>query len=58
MILGLGFAPSGWPLRYRSITGLRKVVDELERLAQSEEKFLPCEILKKHARDGTKFYEN
>jgi len=35
---------------------LNKVVDELERLARMDEKFLPCEILKKHARDGTKFY--
>jgi 3-hydroxyacyl-CoA dehydrogenase/enoyl-CoA hydratase/3-hydroxybutyryl-CoA epimerase len=59
MILGTGFAPfRGGPLRFAEHFGLRKVVDELERLAQSEEKFSPCEILKKHARDGTKFYEN
>jgi 3-hydroxyacyl-CoA dehydrogenase/enoyl-CoA hydratase/3-hydroxybutyryl-CoA epimerase len=58
MILGTGFAPfRGGPLRYAEHFGLNKVVDELERLAQSEEKFSPCEILKKHARDGTKFYE-
>ncbi len=57
MILGTGFAPfRGGPLRYAEHFGLNKVVDELERLAQSEEKFLPCEILKKHARDGTKIY--
>src|SRR6266566_522221 len=57
MILGTGFAPfRGGPLRYAEHYGLNKVVEELERLAQSEEKFLPCEILKKHARDGTKFY--
>jgi 3-hydroxyacyl-CoA dehydrogenase/enoyl-CoA hydratase/3-hydroxybutyryl-CoA epimerase len=57
MILGTGFAPfRGGPLRYAEHLGLRKVVDELERLAQNEEKFLPCEILRKHARDGTKFY--
>jgi 3-hydroxyacyl-CoA dehydrogenase/enoyl-CoA hydratase/3-hydroxybutyryl-CoA epimerase len=57
MILGTGFAPfRGGPLRYAEHFGLNKVVDELERLAQSEEKFLPCEILKKHTRDGTKFY--
>ena len=37
--------------------GLKKIVEEMERLAQSEEKFAPCEILKKHARDGTQFYE-
>jgi 3-hydroxyacyl-CoA dehydrogenase/enoyl-CoA hydratase/3-hydroxybutyryl-CoA epimerase len=57
MILGTGFAPfRGGPLRFAEHFGLNKVVDELERLAQTEEKFLPCEILKKHARDGTKFY--
>jgi 3-hydroxyacyl-CoA dehydrogenase / enoyl-CoA hydratase / 3-hydroxybutyryl-CoA epimerase len=57
MILGTGFAPfRGGPLRYAEHFGLNKVVDELERLARSEEKFLPCEILKQHARDGTKFY--
>jgi 3-hydroxyacyl-CoA dehydrogenase/enoyl-CoA hydratase/3-hydroxybutyryl-CoA epimerase len=57
MILGTGFAPfRGGPLRYAEHYGLNRVVDELERLARSEEKFLPCEILKKHARDGTKFY--
>jgi 3-hydroxyacyl-CoA dehydrogenase/enoyl-CoA hydratase/3-hydroxybutyryl-CoA epimerase len=59
MILGTGFAPfRGGPLRYAEHFGLNKVVDELERLAQSEEKFSPCEILRKHARDGMKFYEN
>jgi 3-hydroxyacyl-CoA dehydrogenase / enoyl-CoA hydratase / 3-hydroxybutyryl-CoA epimerase len=59
MILGTGFAPfRGGPLRFAEHFGLEKVVHELERLAQSEEKFLPCEILKKHARDGTKFYES
>ena len=59
MILGTGFAPfRGGPLRFAEHVGLKKVVDELERLAQSEEKFSPCEILKRHARDGTKFYEN
>jgi 3-hydroxyacyl-CoA dehydrogenase/enoyl-CoA hydratase/3-hydroxybutyryl-CoA epimerase len=58
MILGTGFAPfRGGPLRFAEHFGLKKVVDELERLAQSEEKFLPCEILKKHARDGTTFYK-
>jgi 3-hydroxyacyl-CoA dehydrogenase / enoyl-CoA hydratase / 3-hydroxybutyryl-CoA epimerase len=57
MILGTGFAPfRGGPLRFADHFGLTKVVDELERLAQTEEKFSPCEILKKHARDGTKFY--
>jgi 3-hydroxyacyl-CoA dehydrogenase len=57
MILGTGFAPfRGGPLRYAEHIGLNKVVDELDRLAQSEEKFSPCEILRKHAGEGTKFY--
>jgi 3-hydroxyacyl-CoA dehydrogenase/enoyl-CoA hydratase/3-hydroxybutyryl-CoA epimerase len=57
MILGTGFAPfRGGPLRFAEHFGLKKTVDELERLARTEEKFSPCEILKKHARDGTKFY--
>src|SRR5437870_3926664 len=58
MILGIGFAPfRGGPLRFAEHFGLKKIVEEMERLAQSEEKFAPCEILKKHARDGTQFYE-
>src|SRR5436190_2218637 len=57
MILGTGFSPfRGGPLRYAEHLGLNKVVDELERLARTEEKFLACEILKKHSRDGTRFY--
>jgi 3-hydroxyacyl-CoA dehydrogenase/enoyl-CoA hydratase/3-hydroxybutyryl-CoA epimerase len=59
MILGTGFAPHrGGPLRFADYFGPKKIVDEMERLAQSEEKFAPCELLKKHARDETKFYEN
>ncbi len=59
MILGTGFAPfRGGPLRFAEHFGLKKVVDELDRLARTEGKFSACEILKKHARDGTKFYEN
>jgi 3-hydroxyacyl-CoA dehydrogenase/enoyl-CoA hydratase/3-hydroxybutyryl-CoA epimerase len=58
MILGTGFAPfRGGPLRFAEHFGIKETVEELERLARTEEKFAPCEILKKHARDGTKFYE-
>ncbi|HKB91857.1 MAG TPA: 3-hydroxyacyl-CoA dehydrogenase NAD-binding domain-containing protein, partial [Opitutaceae bacterium] len=58
MILGTGFAPfRGGPLRFAEHFGLKRIVEELERLARTEEKFTPCEILRKHARDGTKFYE-
>jgi 3-hydroxyacyl-CoA dehydrogenase/enoyl-CoA hydratase/3-hydroxybutyryl-CoA epimerase len=59
MILGTGFAPfRGGPLRFAEHFGLNKIVDEMNRLGQSDKKFAPCEILKKHARDGTKFYES
>src|SRR5438105_7540908 len=58
MILGTGFAlVRGGPLRFAEHLGVGKVCEELERLAQTEEKFAPCKILKRHARDGTKFYE-
>jgi 3-hydroxyacyl-CoA dehydrogenase/enoyl-CoA hydratase/3-hydroxybutyryl-CoA epimerase len=58
MILGTGFAPfRGGPLRFAEHFGLDRIVEELERMARTEEKFTSCEILKKHARDGTKFYE-
>jgi 3-hydroxyacyl-CoA dehydrogenase/enoyl-CoA hydratase/3-hydroxybutyryl-CoA epimerase len=58
MILGTGFAPfRGGPLRFAEHFGLKKIVEEMERLAQSEEKFAPCEILKKHTREGTQFNE-
>ena len=59
MILGTGFAPfRGGPLRFAEHFGIKKVVEEMERLAQTDDKFAPCEILKKHAREGTRFYEN
>jgi 3-hydroxyacyl-CoA dehydrogenase/enoyl-CoA hydratase/3-hydroxybutyryl-CoA epimerase len=58
MILGTGFAPfRGGPLRFGEHCGLKRIVEELERLARNEKKFTPCEILRKHARDGTKFYD-
>jgi 3-hydroxyacyl-CoA dehydrogenase len=58
MILGTGFAPHrGGPLRFADHVGPKKIVDEMERLAQSDEKFAPCELLLEHARAGTKFYE-
>jgi 3-hydroxyacyl-CoA dehydrogenase / enoyl-CoA hydratase / 3-hydroxybutyryl-CoA epimerase len=59
MILGTGFAPfRGGPLRFAEHYGINRLVEELERLAQEEEKFAPAEILKQHAGDGTKFYED
>src|SRR6266849_5642780 len=59
MILGTGLAPHrGGPLRFAEHFGLKKIVDEMNRLAQRDERFEQCDILKKHARDGTKFYES
>ncbi len=57
MILGTGFAPfRGGPLRFAEHFGLKEVVDQLEMLARVDEKFAPCELLKQHARAGTRFY--
>jgi 3-hydroxyacyl-CoA dehydrogenase / enoyl-CoA hydratase / 3-hydroxybutyryl-CoA epimerase len=58
MLLGTGFAPfRGGPLRFAEHFGLKKLVEEMEKLAKTDEKFAACDILKKHGRDGTKFYE-
>ena len=59
MILGTGFAPDrGGPLRFAEHFGLKKIAEEMSRLGKSDDKFEPCNILKKHARDGTRFYES
>jgi 3-hydroxyacyl-CoA dehydrogenase / enoyl-CoA hydratase / 3-hydroxybutyryl-CoA epimerase len=57
MILGTGFAPfRGGPLRFAEHFGLKRIVDEMSRLAQGNDKFEPCDLLKKHAREETRFY--
>ena len=57
MILGTGFAPvRGGPLRFAEHFGLKEVIDQLEAFARVDEKFAPCELLKEHARAGTRFY--
>jgi len=59
MILGTGFAPfRGGPLRFAEHFGLKKTVEIMERLAETEEKFMPCDLLKKRAREGTRFCED
>jgi len=58
MILGTGFPTfRGGPLRFAESYGLNKLVSEMETLAaRSGEKFTPCDLLRQHARNGTKFY--
>jgi 3-hydroxyacyl-CoA dehydrogenase/enoyl-CoA hydratase/3-hydroxybutyryl-CoA epimerase len=57
MILGTGFAPfRGGPLRFAENFGLRRIVDAMDQLARMDDKFIPCEILKRYAREGGRFY--
>ena len=58
MNLGTGFPVwRGGPLRCAENFGLKKMVEEMESLARTNEKYVPCQVLKKHAQDGTKFYD-
>ncbi len=58
MMMGTGFAPfRGGPLRYADHVGMNTVVTEMDGLhARAGEKFGPCDLLKEHAQNGTKFY--
>ena len=57
MILGTGFAPfRGGPLRFAEHFGLTEIVDAMGQLARIDEKFAPCEILKRYVREGGRFY--
>jgi 3-hydroxyacyl-CoA dehydrogenase / enoyl-CoA hydratase / 3-hydroxybutyryl-CoA epimerase len=58
MILGTGFAPlRGGPLRFAEHFGLKKVVEEMDRLGEQSPKFKPCDLLRQHADRGTTFYQ-
>ena len=58
MILGTGFpAWRGGPLRFAENFGIKKLVEEMEKLARTNEKYTPCELLRKHAQEGTSFYD-
>ncbi|HEY4758510.1 MAG TPA: 3-hydroxyacyl-CoA dehydrogenase NAD-binding domain-containing protein [Chthoniobacterales bacterium] len=57
MILGTGFpAYRGGPLRFADNFGIKELVDEMEQLARTNEKYAPCALLRKHAQEDTRFY--
>jgi 3-hydroxyacyl-CoA dehydrogenase/enoyl-CoA hydratase/3-hydroxybutyryl-CoA epimerase len=58
MIMGTGFAPfRGGPLRFAEHFGLKKLVTEMDGIhSRAGDKFAPCDLLRKHAQDGTTFY--
>jgi len=60
MILGTGFPTfRGGPVRFAESFGLRDVVKAMEALkSRSGEKFAPCNLLRQHAQNGTRFYES
>ncbi len=60
MMMGTGFAPlRGGPLRHADHVGLKTVVTEMDGLhSRAGEKFVPCDLLRKHTQQGTKFYED
>ncbi len=57
MILGTGFPVwRGGPLRFAENFGIKNVVEEMENLARTNEKYVPCNLLRERAQNGTKFY--
>jgi 3-hydroxyacyl-CoA dehydrogenase/enoyl-CoA hydratase/3-hydroxybutyryl-CoA epimerase len=60
MVMGTGFAPfRGGPLRYAETFGLRRAVDELDRLSAVEgPRYVRCDLLEQLAAEGRRFYEN
>lgn len=60
MILGTGFPTfRGGPLRYAESYGLEELVTEMDGLhSRAGEKFVPCDLLRQHAQNGTTFYES
>jgi 3-hydroxyacyl-CoA dehydrogenase/enoyl-CoA hydratase/3-hydroxybutyryl-CoA epimerase len=54
MILGTGFAPyRGGPLRFADHFGIAEMVSAGDRHGG---KFKPCDLMRRHAENGTKFY--
>ena len=60
MMMGTGFAPfRGGPLRYADHYGIKKLVSEMDGLhSRAGEKFVPSDLLRQHAQNGTKFYDD
>ena len=60
MVMGTGFAPfRGGPLRYAEAYGLRRAVDELDRLRAVEgPRYTRCDLLEQLAAEGRRFYED
>jgi 3-hydroxyacyl-CoA dehydrogenase/enoyl-CoA hydratase/3-hydroxybutyryl-CoA epimerase len=60
MVLGTGFPVfRGGPLRFAESVGLKKVVTDLDGIhSRAGEKFVPCDLLRQHALDGTTFYQD
>jgi 3-hydroxyacyl-CoA dehydrogenase/enoyl-CoA hydratase/3-hydroxybutyryl-CoA epimerase len=60
MVMGTGFAPfRGGPLRFAETFGLRRAVDELERLsAVAGPHYIRCDLLEQLAAEGRRFYED
>ena len=60
MVMGTGFAPfRGGPLRYAEAFGLRRAVDELDRLRAVEgSRYTRCDLLEQLAAEGRRFYED
>jgi 3-hydroxyacyl-CoA dehydrogenase/enoyl-CoA hydratase/3-hydroxybutyryl-CoA epimerase len=60
MVMGTGFAPfRGGPLRYADTVGVRKVADDLSRLAGNVgPHYQPCALLTDMAQNAKRFYED
>jgi len=58
MVLGTGFPTfRGGPLRFAESFGIKKLVTEMDGIhARAGQKFAPCELLRQHAQNETKFY--
>jgi len=58
MMEGAGFGPFlGGPLRYADTVGVQALVASMDSLAQHEgARFTPCDLLRRFATRGVKFY--